>query len=206
MNDNFLKLEEPKKQAIITAAMKVFSQNAYAHANTEEIARIAGISKGALFYYFKNKESLFHYLCEYCEAVTLTYLNQIDYETITDFFEVMRAGAKAKTELIQQHPYLMEFILKVWYGKDIPIQKEVLTEFHASTQDIMQKFFSCIDRNKFKEGVDILELYKMLSWMSEGYLFEKISLQQPIHINDMMEEFYHWEDFFKRHVYKEDYL
>lgn len=205
MNDNFLKLEEQKKQAIITAAMKVFSQNPYAHANTEEIARIAGISKGMLFYYFKNKESLLRYLCEYCQEVTFAYLNQIEEEAITDFFEMMKAGAKAKTKLIEQHPYLMEFIIKVWYGKDIPVQKEVLTKFHDATQEIVQRFFSNIDCGKFKEDVDIIELYKMLTWMSEGYLFEKVSLQQPIQMDEMMNEFYHWEDFFKRHVYKEDY-
>lgn len=50
-------IESRKK--IINAAMDVFSGKGYAKANIREIAKIAGISVGGIYLYFKNKEELY---------------------------------------------------------------------------------------------------------------------------------------------------
>jgi len=44
---------------IIQAAMEVFAERGFAAARLEEIARRAGVSKGALYLYFETKEQLF---------------------------------------------------------------------------------------------------------------------------------------------------
>lgn len=45
---------------IIQAAMAVFAERGFAAARLEEIARRAGVSKGALYLYFETKEQIFH--------------------------------------------------------------------------------------------------------------------------------------------------
>ena len=50
------------KQKIMKAAMDVFSRKGYAKANIREIARIAGISIGGVYLYFRNKEELYRSL------------------------------------------------------------------------------------------------------------------------------------------------
>lgn len=47
------------RKRIIDAAMSVFSKHGYAKANIREIAKIAGISVGGVYLYFKNKEELY---------------------------------------------------------------------------------------------------------------------------------------------------
>ncbi|MBM4135788.1 MAG: TetR/AcrR family transcriptional regulator [Nitrospira sp.] len=47
------------KKRIINAALDVFSMQGYAKANMREIAKIAGISIGGIYLYFKNKEELY---------------------------------------------------------------------------------------------------------------------------------------------------
>src|SRR6185312_2815791 len=44
---------------IISAAMAVFAERGFAAARLEEIAKRAGVSKGALYLYFETKEQLF---------------------------------------------------------------------------------------------------------------------------------------------------
>src|ERR1700761_7025455 len=44
---------------IIDAAFSVFAETGYAAAKLDEIARRAGVSKGALYLYFETKEDLF---------------------------------------------------------------------------------------------------------------------------------------------------
>ena len=44
---------------LIGVATRVFSQVGYAAASTEEIVRLAGVTRGALYHHFKNKQDLF---------------------------------------------------------------------------------------------------------------------------------------------------
>ncbi|MFQ7003438.1 MAG: TetR/AcrR family transcriptional regulator [Ruthenibacterium lactatiformans] len=82
-----------EKQARITnAALEVFARNDYKHASTDDIAAKAGISKGLLFYYFRNKQSLYLYLYDYA-------LEQVRAGAAAEagrrdgFFELMHIGA-----------------------------------------------------------------------------------------------------------------
>jgi AcrR family transcriptional regulator len=51
--------KEARPADIVAAALNVFAEKGFAGARTEEIARRAGISKGALYLYFDGKEALF---------------------------------------------------------------------------------------------------------------------------------------------------
>ena len=44
---------------IVTAALEVFVERGFAAARLEEVARRAGVTKGTVYLYFKNKEALF---------------------------------------------------------------------------------------------------------------------------------------------------
>ena len=66
MNDKFFSLPEEKRQAIINAGYRVFSQNTYKNSPMSEIADAAGISKSLLFYYFRNKKELYLFLWDKC--------------------------------------------------------------------------------------------------------------------------------------------
>ena len=65
MIEKFEKLDEEKRQNILRAALNIFAVKGYKDASTNKIVKEAGISKGTLFYYFKNKEGLYHYLIDY---------------------------------------------------------------------------------------------------------------------------------------------
>ena len=59
MYEKFLELSEEKQLRILNAAMEIFAKHEYKRAVTDEIAAKAGVSKGLLVYYFKNKKSLY---------------------------------------------------------------------------------------------------------------------------------------------------
>jgi len=50
---------EERPREICNAALDVFSEKGFAAAKLDEIARRAGVSKGTLYLYFKDKEDLF---------------------------------------------------------------------------------------------------------------------------------------------------
>jgi len=58
-NDTFDRISQEKKNRILRVAMEEFSRRGFSGANTNVIARKAGISIGSLYKYFKTKEDLF---------------------------------------------------------------------------------------------------------------------------------------------------
>jgi AcrR family transcriptional regulator len=50
---------EDRPREIFAAALEVFAEKGFAAARLDEIARRAGVSKGTLYLYFKDKEDLF---------------------------------------------------------------------------------------------------------------------------------------------------
>ena len=152
MNEKFLELTEEKQMRIIDAAMEVFGTNEYKHAVTDEIARKAGISKGLLFYYFKNKKSLYQYVYQYCLQLLVDTIDEAGVKNKTDFFEIMRFGADKKMELIANHAYIMEFCMKAYYMNDENIAEKITQDIQQKVNTMFTDYFSHIDLFKFKEG------------------------------------------------------
>lgn len=94
--EKFEELSQEKQRRIIDAGMEVFGRYEYKKANTEDIAAKAGISKGLLFYYFKDKKSFYMYLFQYCVTIVTKTLDDEDFTKITDFFALMEFGAQKK--------------------------------------------------------------------------------------------------------------
>ena len=54
----------PKRQLIMEAGLKIFSQKGFHKTKIEEIAQEAGIGKGTVYEYFAGKEQLFQEILE----------------------------------------------------------------------------------------------------------------------------------------------
>lgn len=206
MNEKFFELPEEKRKNIINAGMKVFGKNEYKRAVTDEIAFQAGISKGLLFYYFKNKKSLYLYLFEYCVDIMNQMVLDEGFKEIDDFFDLMEYGAQKKVSMLREYPYIMDFVMRAFYSQ----QSEVSASIALKLQEVMEESFSVYFRNvdfsKFRDGVDAQYVFKMLTWMSEGYLFEKQNAGYPLQVDEIMAEFQRWETIMKPMVYKAEYL
>jgi TetR/AcrR family acrAB operon transcriptional repressor len=59
---------ERTRERIFRAGLKVFSRKGYAAATLSDVAREAGISRGAIYWHYKNKESFFHEVEERLET------------------------------------------------------------------------------------------------------------------------------------------
>ena len=52
--------KEHRQEEILAAAFEVFAAHGYEAARIDEVARLAGIAKGTIYLYFRDKERLFH--------------------------------------------------------------------------------------------------------------------------------------------------
>ncbi len=206
MYEKFLELPADKQQCIINAAMEIFSKNDYKRAVTDDIAAKAGISKGSLFYYFYNKKSLYLYLYQYTTEKMAEQIVDETYWNITDFFELLGYCARKKAEILVKNPYILDFAMRSFYPDSEALSQDLDTYNQDFLDGIMGTYLKNVDFSKFREGMDPLYIFRMLIWMSDGYLHEKRTRNLPILLEDLMDEFNKWMNLLRPLLYKEEYL
>jgi AcrR family transcriptional regulator len=63
---------QERPQELLKAALEVFARNGYRNTTLEEIGEAAGVTKGAIYHYFANKESLLLAVIEHYQKSTFT--------------------------------------------------------------------------------------------------------------------------------------
>lgn len=205
MNEKFFELSKEKQLNIINASMEVFGNNEYKRAITDDIAAKAGISKGLLFYYFKNKKALYLYIYQYCLELMKELMKDEDIAKINDFFDIMEYGAQKKLSILCQYPYIMEFVIRAFYSQQEDVSDFLSKDIQAQMSISYQQYFSQIDYSRFKDDVDPAYIFQMMQWMMDGYLRGKMSLKKPLDVEEMMETFHKWKVYFRKMAYKEEY-
>ena len=205
MNKAFNELSKEKQQAIYNAAMEVFGEYEYKRASTDLIASKAGVSKGLLFYYFRNKKTLYMQTIEYVsriieDAISDTYLLEI-----TDFFELITYATKKKIKILIENPYIMYFSIRCFYSQKEEVSNEIQTEISHGKDKKYDIYFKNIELNKFKNDVDPEKIYHMLVWMTDGYLHSQQMKGKQIEIEEINKEFAQWVAMFKSISYKEEF-
>lgn len=201
----FENLPDERQEAIVNAAVEAFGRNDYKGASTETIARKAGISKGLLFFYFKNKKELYLYLMErLMEKVSDLVVDDAFYE-IDDFFDLLVYASESKRKVLAKFPYLLEFSIRAYYPEHKDI-KETMDGWTQRQIDLMfSTYFKNVRFDRFRDDVDPKYVLNLLIWMADGYLHQQRALHQRIDIDDMMDEMYRWCEMLKGYAYKEEY-
>ncbi len=72
------------KEKIIENALRIFAQEGFFKTTVDDIAQAAGIAKGTLYLYFKDKASLYVSVIEEHFKVGIKYLNEVQKEKMTN--------------------------------------------------------------------------------------------------------------------------
>jgi len=80
--------------ALIAAARKLFTERGYAAVGTEEIVQAAGVTRGALYHHFRDKEELFQAVLVQVSAETTTRIAR-EASAVDDPWEELVTGIDA---------------------------------------------------------------------------------------------------------------
>jgi AcrR family transcriptional regulator len=90
---------EATRAALVAAARALFAQRGFAGVGTEEIVRAAGVTRGALYHQFADKQDLFAVVFEQLEAELAERVAEAAVASgATDPLTAMRAGSQAWLE------------------------------------------------------------------------------------------------------------
>ena len=196
MKESFFALPKEKRQAIINAGYRVFSENSYKNSPMSEIAEAAGISKSLLFYYFRNKKELYLFLWENCAETTIEFLTRYECYNQKELFESMERGMRAKMEIIRLFPDMGKFVIKAFYEKDPEISAAIQESYHRYFNLKADKTRLNFNPEQFIPGLDISMMYRDMYWASEGYLWETVH-RGDVDIDQMEKDFIQLMEFWK---------
>lgn len=202
MTEIFNKLDEEKRLAIINSGLKIFSIYGFQKSSTDLIARKAGISKGLLFYYFKNKLSYFEFLFEYSQKIISSSIDMDLCRKTRDFFEVLEYVIEQKYKILTKYPHIFNFIIVAYWSNDERIIDIVKNKVISYDKFNIYEYTDNIDKSKFKNEEDIHKVIEMLSLMLDGYIQNKLKMNKDIDINEMMNKYKIWTSLLKEAVYK----
>ena len=202
MTEIFNKLDEEKRLAIINSGLEIFSIYGFQKSSTDLIARKAGISKGLLFYYFKNKLSYYEFLFEYSQKIISSSIDMDLCRKTRDFFEILECVIDQKYKLLTKYPHIFNFIVVAYWSNDNRIIDIVSNKVISYDNFNIYEYLENIDKSKFKNEEDIHKVIEMLSLMLDGYIQNKLKMNEDIDINEIMKKYKVWTSLLKEAVYK----
>jgi AcrR family transcriptional regulator len=98
---------------LLDAALRMFAERGYRNANLEEVAAAAGVTKGAVYYHFTNKEQLL--------AKALEHHQQRAFARLEEALENEHGSAAARLRVLFHSAF----------GGDDPVRRDVLQLLHS---------------------------------------------------------------------------
>ena len=169
ISDAFSKLDPAKQEQIRKVALREFAREGYERASTNNIVKEAGIAKGTLFYYFRNKQALFDYLVKYViNYVETEYLERVDFSE-PDFLARYWKAAQIKLESYLCDKEAFEFLGAMYLRQE---NQTLLQQLDALYQDAMGRMLSDLNTSLFRTDITVEYAMKIATWAMEGYQSE----------------------------------
>ena len=173
MNSKFFDVRKDKQDAIINAALRTFAIKGYKDASTDVIVKEAGISKGLLFHYFTSKQGLYDFICDYSTKYMILELTRAVKKSEKDCFEIMSSITFARVRVMKNYPFMHQFLRSIRYEDD-PEALEVLGSAVSELDRTYRNIYDKIDSKKLIVPDQLPRILKIIDWVCDGFLSEKI--------------------------------
>ena len=174
MNEKFFDLKKEKQDRIINAALKVFAENGYKRASTDEIVKEAGISKGLLFHYFISKQGLYEFLFDYSAKYMMLEQSMLATNKGTDYFEIWLQLLGVRTQVTKNYPYMQLFLTNSVLEQGAELSVDLFDKI-AAFAEYSQSFFVQVDDSLFVEPKAASKVKKMTELTINGLLKEQFN-------------------------------
>lgn len=171
---------EKTRQAVLEAALDVFSEKGYAKATFDEIASRAGFTKGAVYWYFRNKADLVSALIvEYMERKRLELSPNIpEGNTLDDLLEYFILWADVSSKDLRFSKFNRFVLCQMEWSEAVVnrVSKSLATQKNWHLEKIKQVLVESREKGTLKEEVDIDLLCEVIRSTYTGIMFSSLNV------------------------------
>ncbi|MDI0265693.1 TetR/AcrR family transcriptional regulator [Clostridioides difficile] len=186
----FLELGEEKRNKITRVSIDEFAKYGYENSSTNRIVQNAGISKGSLFKYFKNKDELYFYILDsVTQELIVSLAKEIDFLP-KELFERIIKYSELEFDWYIKHPNEYKLIATAFTKSNTEIYQKVEAQYGLEGQSIYYKLLYDVDTSVLRfdkeKSIDILKWF--LTGFNEDFL-SHIQIQENTNIDNIRQEY-----------------
>jgi AcrR family transcriptional regulator len=165
---------------ILKMAISEFSEKGYDGSRVDEIAELTETSKRMIYYYYGNKEGLFHAVLEECYTAIRSIESHLDLEAYSAD-EALRRLVQSTFDYHNDHPEFVRLVMNENILKGVHIA--TLPSIKTRNKSVIEMLQRVLDRGVaagvLRAGIDPVELHMNISALcfynvSNRYTFSRI--------------------------------
>ncbi len=168
---------EATRESVLRAALDLFSEKGYSRTTLNDIAKRIGMTRGAVYWHFDNKEALLAAMIDYVHTYKQELVESLipDIQTLADMREAFQVYARAMAEdaMLRKFGFFMHFQME-WSQVLLSETHRKLTDLRKSPLEELKSYFEIpqIARH-LKEGADLDQLVVTLAafWLGSYNMY-----------------------------------
>ncbi len=177
---------EQTKEAVLTSALDLFYEKGYSRTTFEEIAKRINLTKGAVYWHFRNKADL---LAELMNKIFNDKQNRIAYSTDSiKTFEDFRNSVIADAEIIQNDREYCKFLFFIIYQMEW--SEAIINKISDQIREIkdfplyqLKEILTLLQKNgEISPNADIFETAIVLMCMWRGVVNAYVGKTYPMNL------------------------
>jgi TetR/AcrR family transcriptional regulator len=190
----FFDLDIEKRNRIYSAGVREFAEQSYNEASTNNIVKAAGISKGSLFKYFKNKEDLYFYTLDSVIADLVEEIKDDISSLKGDVFEIIICYAELEFNWHINNPDKYKLIKRAFIDDNSAMYEKTVDRYKAAGDSMYYSLLKDSDTDSLRGGK--YKAINIVKWIIEGFnndfskktdTFTHISDMKNAYINELRE-------------------
>lgn len=170
-----VKEPEVRRAEIMEAAIRLFATKGYLNTTTQDIISAVNISRGLLYYHFKNKEDILYCIVEKYSEPLLRRLKSITYAKDTTALEKVKLFIEATVisegTMTDRDTVVQEVI-------NLEQNRYLMDRFaHKLCEDVIQNFTHIIAQGNDEGVFDVAYPKGAATFLMTGYIFVSNDLQ-----------------------------
>lgn len=181
---------EKTRLAVLESALDVFSDKGYAKATFDEIAARAGFTKGAVYWYFRNKADLVAALIlEYVGAKRQEVMKLLpEGNTFDDLLNYFIIWADAGAKDLRFSRFQRFVMCQMEWSEAVlsRVEKTLATTKDWHLEKVNQVLVESNKRGELKDGINIDVVQHVIISTYMGIVFSSISKRVPYNLVEMV--------------------
>ena len=171
------KASDEKAKLILHAASKVLMRQGYARTTIKEVAAEAGVSRGLLHYYFKNKEEMLFMVVRQAVAESLQMTETILRQSHAPK-EMAANICFAMRHFVEQSPNFINIMIESWAlaRQNTSAYEELQSIYNLFHQGLAKGLEDAIQRGVLKPSTPVSQMATVLTAFVDGLSFELMVL------------------------------
>jgi TetR/AcrR family acrAB operon transcriptional repressor len=172
---------EKTRELLIEAAFTVFTQKGFARTTLNEIAKKAGVTRGAIYWHFKDKAEIFWEVSEQTAkqaGLDWDKVQNSQAESLKDFeeFLVRYLTSYEKDERFRSFYEMVNFRTE-WTEELAPIWEKMRQRFHKAYASLKDDLKRLVENKKIRQDIDphlaALSLFSFTEGLLQIWLFDQ---------------------------------